>query len=291
MKKKLTLSYFPLVFFQLYENKELNAEETMLLAKINMMQNLEKGCFASNRWLGKWWGKHPTWVSKAINKFKKMGLVEVKLFTKGKNRTVRQVWIRSLIDETTPQTKVQDPHRQKCKTPLKEKCKQLRDTSYHYKSKNNTELRVRGAHNGSSGAFFENGKEDAESPISKLCKLYQNFIITKRLHLGKKKPNIAKWKRACSELKDSLDGDLPRISKVLSWYFLNWKNPWVTHCHAMPTFCQNFHKIEKAMLRDTGASVPEETIKVYRAGIDDEEMERDLCSSGVRVSVDDPDDV
>lgn len=71
-------TYLPVELIRLYEAGTLNAEEVLLLAKIDALQDPKRGgCWASNGWLGVWWKKTPRWVSSTVQKFEKLGLVTV----------------------------------------------------------------------------------------------------------------------------------------------------------------------------------------------------------------------
>jgi len=102
-------------------------------------------------------------------------------------------------------------------------------------------------------------KEKDRSVASTLCEQFHNFLISNRLHLGRKAPKLLNWRRACEILLDRKGGDVQLVKQVMEWYFLHWKDEWVGSYYAMSTFCDNFDKVEKAMRRtkdkDTGYGI------------------------------------
>lgn len=78
-------TFLPVELIKLYESGTLNAEEVLLLAKIDALQDPKAGgCWASNQYLGKWWGKSDRWVSSTVAKFQQLKLVEVVQLGDGK---------------------------------------------------------------------------------------------------------------------------------------------------------------------------------------------------------------
>jgi len=152
------------------------------------------------------------------------------------------------------------------------------DTTYHDKkiTERDSEVRARIARPKTSHSFGLNGDEHtAKSTTGEWVKQFDEFRISHRLHLGKAKPNLRKWEQVAQELLDQLDGDTDRIQLVLDWYFLHWKDPWVVHCQALTTFCADFFKIEKAMLREQGATLPKKTIREFRSAQEFEDSIRE----------------
>ena len=78
--------YLPISLITLYEKGIINAEDLMLLGKINSLCHPKKGCWATNSYLARWWKKTPDWVSSRISRFQKLGLIEVN--GDGKNRVI-----------------------------------------------------------------------------------------------------------------------------------------------------------------------------------------------------------
>src|SRR5678816_1414004 len=83
LEEKVRGWWFPIFLVELYESRTINAEEFLLLGKINSFAD----CRVSNRWLAEWWGaKTPQWVSHTLNKLQKMGLIRLKFFRDGRRR-------------------------------------------------------------------------------------------------------------------------------------------------------------------------------------------------------------
>jgi hypothetical protein len=94
------------------------------------------------------------------------------------------------------------------------------------------------------------GETAKKTPSTKLCEIFHKKIISHRYHIGKKRPSFQKWKMSCDDLIESLGGDWKKVRTVMRWYWDHHKDPWVGTYHSMITFCENFHKIDKAMRRD-----------------------------------------
>lgn len=269
--------YFPVSLVRLYEAGQINAEQMMLLGKINTLQHPKRGCYASNQWLAKWWGKHATWVSENIGQFVEMGLVSVRLRTK-KGRTERQIRVTYAGD--TPLEKTRWGIRENSVGALRENSNILHDTSYHTRK----QVVRAGARSASFGLVGVDGNSKS---AARLCKLFQTFTIKHNLHVGRKPPNLRKWRAACDELIEANRGDTARVKEVMVWYFENFRNEYLPTCYTLLTFCSRFLDIEKARARELGIKAPTEQIKVYVAGVDDEAWERD---TGEKVTDSDEDD-
>jgi predicted glycosyl hydrolase (DUF1957 family) len=81
--------WLPKYLIELYEKDQISLQELCLLGKIGALCDPKRGCWASNKWLAKWWKKSPRWTIKTISKFHEMGLIKVDFF-----KTKRRIHIK-----------------------------------------------------------------------------------------------------------------------------------------------------------------------------------------------------
>lgn len=81
--------FYPMELIRLWEKGTINDSEFLLLGKILILQDEQRGgCWASNAWLGKWWGgRHEKHVSRILAKFERLKLIQIKN-RRGKDRLV-----------------------------------------------------------------------------------------------------------------------------------------------------------------------------------------------------------
>lgn len=95
-------TFLPVELIKLYEAGILNAEEILLLAKIDALQDPTKGgCWATNGYLAVWWKKSPRWVSSSVSKFQSLGLASV--IQKGDGERVIKTSLTPRKKTSTPQ--------------------------------------------------------------------------------------------------------------------------------------------------------------------------------------------
>lgn len=236
--------YIPPPIRRMFEDRILNAEEVLLLTKIDALQD-EKygGCWASNRWLAKWWGKSPLWVSQTVAKFKELKLIKTKFFVK-KRKTRRVIKVLFQGDGIHPHSIRKTIPYDKNHIPPYDKNHSKDNTSY-YGEKGLRELR-----SGSNG-LISNGKDQS----SQLVQRYVEFTIKNRLHVGKtgstingwQKSIILGWEKRTRELLQQVE--FAHVKKVLDWYFENWRETYTPKCQTMKRFCERFSDVEDAMRR------------------------------------------
>jgi hypothetical protein len=84
-ERKFTGAWIPR---ELYLNTELTWTEKILLIEIDFKDSSEKGCFASNKFLGEFVGIKESSMANMISKLKSMGYLE-QVFFDGRNRGLR----------------------------------------------------------------------------------------------------------------------------------------------------------------------------------------------------------
>jgi len=269
--------FFPVAVVNLYLARKINAEEMVLLGIINAHQDRKRGCFASNAYLAEKWGKHLTWVSTTISKLTDLGLLRITRTKAGQNKE-RHIWVTYQGDHLDPLRENSKPPLEKTLSPLRENSKQ-NNTRVNNTQKESGDARTRAARTERSRASG-NGlilhQSEETSPHAKLTKKFHNFIIENRFHLGKRPPNLTKWRAACESMIDHLHGNVALFREVMNWYLENHRSPWVGTYHSMPTFCENFTKVQKAMLRAQAdhRNKPEPPPQKIYAVDSDEEFDR-----------------
>lgn len=118
-ERKFTGWFIPVHIVDLYDADELTLKEAILLAIIDSLSHPEKGCFASNEYLGKRIKLIATEVSRVISKLKKMGLL-VQISFDGRRRYLKTIWTDSCSSTNvtcgSTQGRVRDEHKHIIKT-------------------------------------------------------------------------------------------------------------------------------------------------------------------------------
>lgn len=233
----------PVHVIRLYEDRTLNAEEMMLLSKIDALQDPKRGgCFASNGYLSDWWKKSHTWVSKSISRFEKLGLVK----TQKKNRGNRLIVSLLAIE-------------QNFKGPLNKSSRGL-------EQKFNGNLAIERSKE-REGTPAASGRllPGLPSPVTKYSKAVMRFARFSRshdMHLnpyhktgfkrganehGWTRATLLQWQDAWRILRRRVKPDV--ILETVKWYEKNYGGEFVPEAHTFRTFAERFDKIRRAMTR------------------------------------------
>lgn len=237
-------TFLPVELMRLYESGTLNGEEVLLLAKIDALQDPKAGgCWASNQYLGKWWGKSDRWVSSSVTKFQELKLVEVTQLGNGK-RIIHMPGVR----------------RNKTST-----C-----------SRNDSSTKVpygkEERRNGSRAAGGERidklltGAEDTSRAYSTPVVLFAQFSQRRGFHKlppgpkgeerykkggqrgGWSRFTLDYWERLCVGLQSAAGTD--KVEEVLLWYLRTYDSyEYVTKVQSFSKFVELFDKIQQAMVR------------------------------------------
>lgn len=127
---------------------------------------------------------------------------------------------------------------------------------------------------GADWGFPNDPSTPLDQSARKLTKSYLSFYHNKRLHIGRQDPSIPKWDNAFHELIEQVhnDGEIPlddaiaKIEETLSWYFANFRDPYIPTCYSATTFCEKYLQIEKAKQRKEGVSPDRDQGPVIRMG-------------------------
>jgi len=224
----------------------LNAEEMMLLSKINALCKRKKGCTASNRWLSVWWGKSRNWVSCSILKFEKLGLVKV-VRLPGNRRSLRTTFQEPQLSHKSVRAITQKCERLSHKSVM-------RSDILDKTSKNTVDARPEAGvkHNDSFG--FD--QDAVITRAMRFAQAYAKFSIKNRFYVGQpgstrtgwSPRTIKNWARTCQGCFEQIEPN--QIKKVMQWYFLHWNDDqFVPKCYTFKSFFGKFVRIEDAMKR------------------------------------------
>lgn len=97
MNQKFRGVWIPANVWFMFLKKEIGSTELHLLATIDSLVTPEKGCFASNKYLGEILGVRPDYIARLISKLKKKKLISQVRFD-GRRRFLETVWSRVELD-------------------------------------------------------------------------------------------------------------------------------------------------------------------------------------------------
>lgn len=247
--------YMPTAVWLMYDHTDekanrlspriLTAEEMMLLAKINALAKRDEGCTASNRWLGKWWGKSPHWVSESVSKFRKLKLIKVKYTTPKKCKTLRQIWT-TFEEDASPTTiamKPQGGDHHSDETTYHPVVKTTATTSYDTTYHTQRERR----HCGKASPSTENGFFPSSERYSDDVKDITHCLETKirKAHkLNGKVFNRIKWYKHIHLLLQDVEDDVDRVKTVLKSFYKLPHDEFTPVVESSESFRSKFTKIE-----------------------------------------------
>jgi len=78
----------------------LTETEKLLFGLIRNLSYTEKGCWASNRWLGEMLGKQPQTITNAVGNLKKQGFIWTKEIKKANGRVERRIYVDKGYEDT-----------------------------------------------------------------------------------------------------------------------------------------------------------------------------------------------
>ena len=81
-------NYFSILTADVRYDKRLSSTEKLLFSEITALTNKEGICWAKNSYFADLYGLTPNWVSKTIQKLKKLGYIETEVIYKPNSRQV-----------------------------------------------------------------------------------------------------------------------------------------------------------------------------------------------------------
>ena len=221
MKQKMRGIWIPVEIWQMFLEKDIGSTELHLLATIDSLVTPEKGCFASNKYLGDLLNVRPDYIARLISKLKAKGLLNQIKFD-GRRRYLETVWSR--VEGLDRNTKAD---LDRCPTPLSPTGKD--------KQKDH------------SGGFGFEGEAKHE-PFDKLCAI-ELKSTTKR-----SKTKLPKtWADHFRLLRTKDKKTKAEIEEALNWYCENYQDKWTPKCYTPKIFREKFERVVAAMKR----SMPE----------------------------------
>lgn len=230
---------FPVCLIIAYEQELINAEELMLLGKINALCDVREGCFARNSYLAKWWNKSEVHVSRTISKFEELGFIEI-------SREERKRTIRVTFQGDQTLTKMLNHVNKNVKTGSTKMLTHYSNTIGVERSEQAAGAATR------VSTFGLNG----ESSITKLCHAFASFTIKHRLHEGNQgatkdsweKRTLRRWERPLEDLIEQV-GNIKEVQRVMEWYFAHYGDEYIPTAQTMNAFCRKWGKFKSAMAR------------------------------------------
>lgn len=236
-------TFLPVELIKLYESGSLNAEEVLLLAKIDALQDPKAGgCWASNQYLGKWWGKSDRWVSYTVAKFQQLKLVEVVQLGDGK-RIIQMPGVRRNKTSTCRRNKTS------IKVPYGKE-----------------ETTGNGQTVGRGREILLGQLEDTARAYSTPVVLFAHFSQRRGFHKlpsgpkgearykkggqkgGWSRFTLDHWQRIFHELASRIGED--KVEKVLVWYLRTYDSyEFVAKVQTFSKFVETFDRIQQAMAR------------------------------------------
>ena len=218
MNQKMRGIWIPAEVWFLFLKKEIGSTELHLLATIDSLVTPERGCFASNKYLGELLGVRPDYIARLIGKLKAKGLINQTKFD-GRRRFLETVWSR--IEDLDRNTKADLDGGPTLLSPTG-KVKQKEH----------------------SGGFDLDVEEVKHEPFDKACAI-QLKATTKR-----SKSKLPKtWPDHFRLLRTKDKKTKEQIEDVLDWYCENYQNKWTPKCYTPKIFREKFDRVLAALER------------------------------------------
>ena len=242
--------FFPISIVRMLEKGIINAEQFVLLGKINALCDEKKGCWASNRWIGQQLDKSSDHVSRMVSQLVELELIEVKVL-EGNRRTIWPLfqddrkgkrWAR------TPRVIRTDAQGGGHGCPG-----QLSITS-KYNKKQTVPLPSRVARRHKGRSVLLPSLEQEIDPFIRKCA----FRLEKYIRLSRKISPIfrrSKWYQEFHLLLKALDGDKIRLKSVLKSYTTREHDQFTPQADSAESFRRKFIQIEQWITKADGGEV------------------------------------
>jgi hypothetical protein len=275
--------YFPRAVTQLFELRQIDALDFLLLGRINALCLPKKGCWAGNEWLANWAGISERSISQRLAHLKSLGLIRIKLKRQGEGRGTR----RAIFTTFEVEENRYGPLARNGQWSTRDHRSATSSVDYALLRKaHNSVAPRRGGHLGEffnfDGDIVQCSKKDRATPYHKeateLARQFHQYLVQYHFHLNRKdlprgnkpedimrrKSTFKKWTSSASILLQQLDGDYEHVRQVLDWYFPHCRDTYVTHLRTMTEFCEKFFNLEKVMHKQEGVHKPNSRIIVER---------------------------
>lgn len=218
--------YFPASVIRLYEDDIINAEQMMFLGILNSLCHPRRGCFATNAYLARRWGKSTKHVSQTIGFLADQGLIKIVEQTVKEPRTIWTLYQGDSIYDRQGQTPTP-----KGNGPL-----------YQNVERNGTRLSKPGANCARGRSLGVTGKD---AFVEECQHRLENLLRKKRKIDPKVEINKRRWYNEMRRLlHQDLNGDRKRLENVLKTYCNVEHNRFTPQVFNSWTFRQKFESIE-----------------------------------------------
>ena len=267
--------WIPAEVIKLFEKGSINSSEVMLLITIDSLVSEDKGCFASNEYLGKKVGLSERQVQNMLSKLVEIGLI-IRTIIDQNQRHLETPWSRIKVEVVADN---------RLKTLLGTQkiageggsFLQGGDAKNLYQSKVSLEKGCPSPSNGHSnghGGFKLPGEEPkGKSYWTTSAELLCQHLLEKRQLM--REPHLEKWAESFRMFIVNGFIDKDRFDKVLKWYVKHIGEEFIPRARSADTFCEKFIQIEDQMKMREGepaAEYSEEKPKMAEKKMTDEEF-------------------
>jgi len=223
MNPKFRGIWIPATVWFMFLNKEIGATELHLLATIDSLVTPEKGCYASNKYLGEILGVRPDYIARLISKLKHKDLIKQVKFD-GRRRYLETVWSRVELDRLSSSELEDNPPPP---SPLG---------------------KVKNKAHPAGGFGFEPEEEETthHAPFDKAAALQLQTTLPpnkQKQRLPKTWPNHFRLLRTADNIPKEM------IEAALDWYCENYRDQWTPKCYTAKIFRDKFDRVVAAMKR------------------------------------------
>ena len=225
MNPKFRGIWIPAEVWFMFLKKEIGATELHLLATIDSLVTPEKGCFASNKYLGEMLGVRPDYIARLISKLKQKQLIQQVKFD-GRRRFLETVWSRiEELDRTSNTDLEMSPP---VSSPMGKRDRKEQT-------------------GGGFGFVHEVEDEVRHEPFDKSCAIQLQSTLPPK----KRRKRLPKtWADHFRLLRTEDEHTKETIEEVLDWYCENYQEKWTPKCYTPKIFREKFDRVIAAKKRD-----------------------------------------
>ena len=257
--------WIPSEVIKLFEKGSINSSEVMLLITIDSLVSEDKGCFASNEYLGKKVGMSAGHVKDTIKHLVDLGLV-LKTLIDNNQRHLETSWSRIKVEV------VKDD---RLKSSLmnggggrifpqggadfsagegRKNCPQSTQGSKQ-EEKGMSSPSTNGHSNGHGGFKLPGEEPKAKTHWFEMAELLCRHLLEKRQLM--REPNLEKWAESFRLFIVNGLIEKARFDTVLKWYVKHIGEEFIPRARSADTFCEKFIQIEDQMKMREGEPAPE----------------------------------
>ncbi len=261
---KDVLSYwtYPISLVWCWESGLISEAEFMLLGKIKSYDG-ERGCYASNGYLARWWHRSKTWVSLSLKKFAGLGLIRMET-TDGMRRIYCQFDGRRLPSALKLQLKgplsgVKGGALSGVKASIDKRVKRGSNATRAGARRGvggDSPFIGNGEHHQNNGDGFNLVKNEIDPQVHQFCLAHAALITKKGWCAGDRHEGFTKrgalqpgmfekWEKIAQEFSQT--HPIEEMRKVWNWWAAHCEDEVAFQCLNMNTFCRKFSKMRLCM--------------------------------------------